>query len=128
MPLTGLRIGSNGSLQPSVSKMLRPRMEGLAERSLRADVFVDGLFRQTAQVPYGPYSIELQPQFPGRGDRGFRCAVVWPIQRFTVCERWLPLCPFFFRFVVQLESVAGANVLVRIGRCRYLDSARKHLR
>jgi outer membrane usher protein len=68
LPLTGLRIGSNRSLQPTVSQMLRPRMEGLAERSLRADVFIDGLFRQTAQVPYGPYSIELQPQFPGRGE------------------------------------------------------------
>jgi outer membrane usher protein len=68
LPLTGLRIGSNPSLQPTVSQMLRPRMDGVAERSLRADVFMDGLFRQTAQVPYGPYSIELQPQFPGRGD------------------------------------------------------------
>lgn len=68
LPLTGLRVGSNARLQPTVSHMLRPRIEGIAERALRADVFADGLYRQTAQIPYGPYSIELQPQYPGRGD------------------------------------------------------------
>ncbi len=67
MSLTGLRIGSNPNLHPTVTQMLRPRIDGLADRSQRTDVFLDGLFRQTAQVPYGPYSIELQPQYPGRG-------------------------------------------------------------
>jgi outer membrane usher protein len=67
LPLTGLRIGSNASLSPSTSQVLRPRIDGLVDRSQRTDVFIDGMFRQTTQVPYGPYSIELQPQFPGLG-------------------------------------------------------------
>ena len=68
LALTGMRIGSNLRLQPLRSNALKPRMDGLAERSLRTDMFVDGLFRQTAEVPYGPYSMEMQPQYPGRGE------------------------------------------------------------
>jgi outer membrane usher protein len=68
LPVHGVRLGTNTRLQPLQTDTLRPQIDGQALRSTRADVFVDGLFRQTAQVPYGPYSIEVQPQFAGRGE------------------------------------------------------------
>ena len=68
LPLTGLRVGSNAQLDPRSPPALRPIVDGLVDRPTRTDVFVDGLFRQTAQIPYGPYSIELLPQASGRGD------------------------------------------------------------
>ena len=68
LPLTGLRVGSNVQLDPRSPPALRPLIDGLVDRSVRTDVFVDGLFRQSAQIPYGPYSIELLPQASGRGD------------------------------------------------------------
>jgi outer membrane usher protein len=68
VPLFGLRAGSNSRLQPTLQTTLRPQASALAgERALRADVFVDGLYRQTAEVPYGPYSVEVAPSYPGRG-------------------------------------------------------------
>lgn len=68
LPVHGVRLGTNTQLQPLQNDTLRPQIEGLATRSLRADVFVDGQYRQTAQVPYGPFSIEVQPQYSGRGE------------------------------------------------------------
>jgi outer membrane usher protein len=67
LPLTGLRIGNNPRLRPLQSNTLRPQIAGLADRAIRADVYLDGLFRQTAQVPYGPFSVEVNPPYPGRG-------------------------------------------------------------
>lgn len=68
LPVFGLRVGSNARLQPNAQRSLRPQVLALAgERALRTDVFVDGQFRQTAEVPYGPYSVEVAPSYPGRG-------------------------------------------------------------
>lgn len=68
MPLTGVRVGSNARLRPGRSKALLPEVADRADRALRADVFVDGMYRQTASVPYGPYRIEIAPPAPGRGE------------------------------------------------------------
>ena len=68
LPLWGLHLGSNARLQPMLPTTLRPLVVvPAADRALRADVFVDGLYRQTAEVAYGPYSVEVQPTQPGRG-------------------------------------------------------------
>ena len=68
LPLLGLHLGSNARLQPMLPTTLRPLVVvPAADRALRADVFVDGLYRQTAEVAYGPYSVEVQPTQPGRG-------------------------------------------------------------
>jgi outer membrane usher protein len=67
LPMTGLRVGSNSRLQPGLVNMSLPQMTAQADRALRADVFVDGLFRQNVQVPYGPYTVDVLPQYPGRG-------------------------------------------------------------
>lgn len=68
LPLTGVRVGSNRLLNPTLPPVLRPMVDGVIDRSTRTDVFVDGQYRQTALVPYGPYRIELLPQLAGRGD------------------------------------------------------------
>lgn len=69
LPLVGLRAGSNPRLDPTRPRVLRPGVTvPAAERALRADVFVDGVFRQAAEVPYGPWRVEVQPTQPGRGE------------------------------------------------------------
>lgn len=68
LPLRGVHLGSNARLQPLLPTTLRPFvLLPAGERALRADVFVDGQYRQTAEVAYGPYSVEVQPTQPGRG-------------------------------------------------------------
>ena len=65
----GWRMGSNARLQPLERTAVRPQlMAAGTERAVRADVFVDGLYRQTAEVPYGPYVVEAAPTHPGRGE------------------------------------------------------------
>lgn len=68
VPLTGLRIGSNARLLPPLAYRQLPIIEGRADRALRTDIFLDGMYRQTAQVPYGPFQVELLPTLPGRGE------------------------------------------------------------
>lgn len=67
LALTGLRIGTNAALEPLRPRSLRPLIRAVAQQSQRTDVFVDGQFRQSAVVPYGPFQAELQPLFPGHG-------------------------------------------------------------
>lgn len=67
LALIGLHLGTNAQLNPTVSKRLRPQVLGVADRPQRTDVFVDGMFRQTADIPYGPYQIEVASTFPGQG-------------------------------------------------------------
>lgn len=67
LALTGFHLGTNAQLNPMASKQLRPQVLGAADRPQRTDVFVDGMFRQTADIPYGPYNIEVTPNLPGQG-------------------------------------------------------------
>ena len=66
-PLLGIRYGSNAALRPDISRVQLPWVAGSVERSSRADLFVDGLFRRSAEVPYGPFSIEADALWSGRG-------------------------------------------------------------
>ena len=68
LPLTGLRIGTNSRFTEVLAQSLLPVVTGSAARQQTTDVFVDGLYRQTAAVAYGPYRIALAPPLPGRGD------------------------------------------------------------
>ncbi len=67
LPVLGLRYGTNSALRPEVVRVQRPFVSGTVERSSKADLFVDGLFRRSADVPYGPYAIEADALLAGRG-------------------------------------------------------------
>lgn len=67
LPLLGIRYGTNTNLQPDVLRVQRPWVTGVVERSSRADLFVDGLFRRSADVPYGPYTFEADALLSGLG-------------------------------------------------------------
>lgn len=67
VPLLGVRYGTNARLQPEVLRVQRPWVGGAVDRSSRADLFVDGLFRRSADVPYGPYAFEADALLAGQG-------------------------------------------------------------
>lgn len=68
VPMIGLRYGSNFTLRPDISLAPRPLVPGAVERSSRADLFVDGLFRRSADVPYGPFVMEADSLLAGLGE------------------------------------------------------------
>lgn len=68
VPMIGIRYGSNFALRPDISVAPRPLVPGAVERSSRADLFVDGLFRRSADVPYGPFVMEADSLLAGLGE------------------------------------------------------------
>ena len=68
VPIIGIRYGSNFALRPDISLAPRPLVPGAVERSSRADLFVDGLFRRSADVPYGPFVMEADSLLAGLGE------------------------------------------------------------
>lgn len=67
VPLLGLRYGTNIGLQPDALRVQRPWASGTVERASRTDLFVDGLFRRSSEVPYGPYTFEADALLSGLG-------------------------------------------------------------
>ncbi len=67
VPLLGVRYGTNIGLQPEALRVQRPWASGTVERTSRTDLFVDGLFRRSADVPYGPYTFEADALLSGLG-------------------------------------------------------------
>lgn len=85
LPIVGLHVGSNARLQPMSPIQLRPAMlipEG--PRSLRADIFVNGLFQQAADVPYGAFHVEAQALHPGFGSMDVMTTEIDGSKRVTV--------------------------------------------
>ena len=68
VPMIGARYASNFSLRPDISLAPRPLVRGEVERASHADLFVDGLFRRSADVPYGSYLMEADSLLAGRGE------------------------------------------------------------
>lgn len=67
LPLSGLRWASQRSLQPERAWLQRPLATGEVARTSRAELFVDGLYRRTADVPYGRFEFEVDALRPGAG-------------------------------------------------------------
>lgn len=67
LPMIGVRYGSDYALRPDISLIPRPRISSAVERPTRADLFVDGLFRRSGEVPYGPFDIEADALLSGLG-------------------------------------------------------------
>ena len=68
LAIVGLLAGSNARLQPLHPQSLRPSLLLQAgPRPVRAEVFVDGQWQRSVDVPYGPYRLDVQPRLPGRG-------------------------------------------------------------
>ncbi len=67
LPLWGLRWASQRSLQPDRIWLQRPLASGEVVRSARAELFVDGQYRRSAEVPYGPFEIETDALRAGAG-------------------------------------------------------------
>lgn len=65
LPLIGLRAGSDARLRPGFNPAPRAAWADVADRALRTDVFVDGLYRQTVEVPFGPYEVDVTPPQTG---------------------------------------------------------------
>ena len=67
VPMLGLRYASDYALRPDISLVPRPRISSSVERPSRADLFVDGLFRRSGEVPYGSFDIEADSLLSGLG-------------------------------------------------------------
>jgi outer membrane usher protein len=86
LSMRGLRWASNASLDLQRGAAVRPWIGSEARQPSMAELLVDGLYRRSVQVPYGPVSIEADALTAGAGllelvlkdERGERRSVIRP--------------------------------------------------
>ena len=64
----GLRFGTNFGTAPTVSTLPIPALSGEAVLPSVTDLYVDGVLRQTSNVPAGPFRIDGVPVLSGQGE------------------------------------------------------------
>ena len=64
----GLRFGTNFATAPTVATLPIPSLSGEAVLPSVTDLYVDGVLRQTSNVPAGPFRIDGVPVLSGQGE------------------------------------------------------------
>lgn len=64
----GLRLGTNFGTAPTVATLPIPALSGEAVLPSVTDLYVDGVLRQTSNVPAGPFRIDGVPVLNGQGE------------------------------------------------------------
>lgn len=67
VPMVGVRYGSDYALRPDISLVPRPRVSSSVNQPSRADLYVDGLYRRSGEVPYGRFDVEADALLSGLG-------------------------------------------------------------
>ena len=64
----GLRFGTNFATAPTLSTLPMPGLSGEAVLPSATDLYIDGVLRQTVNVPAGPFRIDGLPVLSGQGE------------------------------------------------------------
>ena len=64
----GLRFGTNFATAPTLSTIPMPGLSGEAVLPSATDLYIDGVLRQTVNVPAGPFRIDGLPVLSGQGE------------------------------------------------------------
>jgi outer membrane usher protein len=64
----GIRYGSNYALTPSFVSHPGPALSGVSALPSTVSLYVDGVLRQTSNVPTGPFTIDNSPLLMGGGE------------------------------------------------------------
>jgi outer membrane usher protein len=64
----GLRFGTNFGTAPTIATLPIPALSGEAVLPSVTDLYVDGVLRQTSNVPAGPFRIDGVPVLSGQGE------------------------------------------------------------
>lgn len=61
----GIQLGTEAELRPGEVRSPRPRFSGEALTPSTVEIYLDGVLRQTQQVPTGPFVLDNTPQLSG---------------------------------------------------------------